>query len=109
MKETKTIKITQEDGKVRTIGEFDPTDKVLYMKRNKSKHFYNKLQAWGIDSKTLDNLILQDGLERIVIIDLDSHQRYVSETSDFISKGTYLNHKPFGLQRFLSESYWKKI
>lgn len=103
------ITTVQENGKKITIGEFDTESKTLYVKRKKSVHFYNKLQAWGFDANILNSLIMEQGLQHIIILELESLSRYKAELNDLLHNMTYLNHRPYGLQRFLKETYWTKL
>lgn len=106
MSNTIEIRIQQDNGETRVLGQFSPSTQTLFVTRKRSKHFYRKLGAWGIDEKAFKGLRVQHGLERIVLYDKDNQKRYVSYAKDFENYGHYLHFKPYRLQIFLEEEYW---
>lgn len=103
------VKIKQDNGEERVLGNFNPDTRTLYIERKRSKHFYRKLGAWGIDEKAFKGLLTEHGLEDIVLYDKDEHKRYKATAKDFLENGKYLHFKPHRLQLFLEERYWRLI
>lgn len=66
----------QHDGK--NIGLYD-TDRNVYIKHGikKSKHFFKKLKAWGVDSVTFRNILKPEA--RIVIEEVEERKRYETD------------------------------
>jgi hypothetical protein len=102
------IKIRQDNGEVRVLGYFKPSTQTLYVERKRSKHFYRKLGAWGIDEKAFKGLRLEHGLQKVVLFDKESNSRLEATAQDFEEKGHYLHFKPYRLQIFLEEQYWRE-
>lgn len=88
----------------RLIGHLE--DGVFTSKRQSSKHLYKKLNAWGIDCKAFDGMLKNQGLKQLVIIDTESHIRYITEADNFKKHGTILHFKPHRAQVFLPLEYW---
>lgn len=103
-----TVAIKQDNGEVREIGLFSPSSKTLFLTRNRDKHFYRKLGAWGLDQEVLMRLIAEEGLEDIVLYDKKRHKRYITTSKEFIDNGLHLHFKPYRLQVFLKEEYWRE-
>lgn len=101
------VYVTQDDGKRKRIGYV--SDKVFYATRKRSKHFYKKLNAWGLDHAVLERLMLDYGVDEIVIYDTENGKRYKTPINAFNTKGQYLNHIPYGKQQFLAEEYWEVV
>lgn len=100
------IKIMQVDGKTKLIGHFDEKDKTLYIRKKKSVHFYNKTKSWAVDAAVFTTLVEEHQMAAVHILDIESGTRYYASVDAFLNHSTFLNFKPFGLQRFLSEFYW---
>jgi len=100
------VRITQTNGEKRIIGRFSAKTKEFISKRKKSLHFYRKLNSWGIDTKAFEGLIEQ-GLEKVIIIEERSGDRYVAGVETIQEHGKYLHHKPHRAQIFLEEKYWE--
>lgn len=92
--------------KEKRIGIYD-TDKNIYIKHGvkKSKHFFKKLEAWGVDENTFKN-ILKPGC-RIVIEEVEERKRYETDKETMGLNGTYMNFDKHGLQLFLPIAEWK--
>jgi hypothetical protein len=101
---SKPVRILQNNGKIRTIGNIEGD--TFYSKRKKSKHFFRKANAWGIDNQTLNDLEVIHGVKNIVIVDTESGKRYKTTVDNFKEKGFYLNYKDFNKQIFLGEEDW---
>lgn len=103
------VRITQDNGENRVLGMYNPRTRTLFIKRKRSKHFYKKLNAWGIDNKAFEGLVTQHGMNNIVLYDKDVGKRFTAKAQDFNDHGKYLHFKPYRLQVFLEESYWEEI
>lgn len=94
----------QHDGK--NIGLYD-TDRNVYTKHGvkKSKHFFKKLNAWGVDERTFKNILMSDA--RIVIEEVEERKRYETDKETMGLNGEYMNFGKHGLQIFLPINDWK--
>ena len=103
----KYVRITQTDGEKRVIGLYSEDRGIFRAERKKSKHFYRKLNAWGIDAKALDGME-EINLEEVQIIDVENKEKYTADIETIRKFGEYLHHKPHRAQVFLPLKYWKK-
>lgn len=76
----------------------------------RSKHFFRKFGAWGIDAKIFKNLLLpRNALIRIV--DEETMIVYECDAHTMMEKGHFLHFKglrnDFGVQIFLSENEFR--
>lgn len=94
----------QHDGK--NIGLYD-TDSNVYIKHGvkKSKHFFKKLKAWGVDSVTFRNILKPEA--RIVIEEVEERKRYETDKETMGLNGEYMNFGKHGIQIFLPVTEWK--
>ena len=90
----------------RLIGNIE--DGVFTSHRQSSKHLYNKLNAWGIDCKAYDGLLVDKQLHTIRIIDKDTGITYSTHAENFKKYGTILHFKPHRVQVFLPLKYWNE-
>lgn len=104
-----TVRIKQDDGKMRVIGKFCPVKKVLFVERKRSLHFMRKLQAWGLDAEVYSKLKKEGGLQKIFLKEKESGKEYVAEVQDFDSFGKFLHFKPYRAQVFLGEEHWREV
>ena len=103
------IEITNDKGKKLFIGEIQKVCGArLFIKRvKKSTHLYKKLDAFGIDAETFNDVLLGQ-VDFIVIIDVEEKFRYATCLGMIQKKGKYLHFKPHRAQIFLPRRYWCK-
>lgn len=80
-------------------------EKDVFIKHVTSRHFFRKLQAYGIQEEIIQQLI-ERGIKTIRIM---SHTlTYESKISDWVNGHCLLRDYGNGLQRFLPVHYMKK-
>ena len=96
--------MVQHDGK--NIGIYD-TEKNVYTKHGvkKSKHFFKKLNAWGVDENTFRNILKPEA--RIVIDEVEEKKRYETDKETMGLNGSYMRFGKHGTQIFLPVDEWE--
>lgn len=100
------IQIKQSNGVVRTIGEYCPEEKIIYVARKKSKHFFREMNAWGFDAWVF-SIYYNKGLKEICLWEREADKEYFANADTFKQLGKHLHFKPHRAQIFLHEVYWK--
>jgi len=95
-----TIKV---NGKKRNIGTI--VGDTYTKKVNKKRHLFKKMNAWGVDSKLLNTILLP---ENIKIVYETKPARYTTTPKTVKEKGEYLHFKPHRSQVFLNINEWEK-
>ena len=90
----------------RLIGNIDGG--IFVSRRQSSKHLYKKLNAWGLDYKAYEGLLVDKGLHTVRIVDTDTNITYSTHAENFKKHGTTLHFKPHRVQIFLPLDYWNK-
>ena len=83
----------------------DTQRNALFKPVRKSKHFFKKGNAWGIDKKIFDDAVA-NGITSIIYYDRDTGKEYKTMTED-VRKHAWQHNFGFGEQYFLAEKYWK--
>lgn len=99
--------IKMGNGKERQIGKFDQYRGAYTTERKFSKHYFKKLDAWGISDAALKAL---NGLKKVIVRDVESLRSYESSIEDMRKYGTYLCFKAKGFEKqlFVPLSCWKE-
>jgi RecB family endonuclease NucS len=100
------INIEQNDGQTRLVGKYDPAKHILFLYREREKHFMRILQAWGIDFSVF-KLLKSEGLELLHIEVKGDRAIYEADVLDFVKHGIQREYGNYGLQIFLPEKYWR--
>ncbi|MNQ36055.1 hypothetical protein D3C85_495640 [compost metagenome] len=97
---------TTVNGQEKFIGEL--VDGTLHLKRQKNKHFYNKLNAYGMDSSVVKYELPEMDCHEITIHETDTDDYYTVPLDVFIRKGVPQQHGGHGAQLMLPLRYWRK-
>ncbi len=91
--------------KEKRIGIYD-TEKNIYIKHGvkKSKHLFKKMDAWGVDQNTFENILKPEC--RIIIEEVEERKRYETTHEKMKAEGEYLNFGEHALQIFLPREKW---
>lgn len=95
------------NGKERKVGVFDQYRGTYITERKFSKHYFKKLDAWGVADIVLHALM---GLKKVIVRDVESHRSYEIAIEDMKKYGTYLNFraKGFETQLFVPLNNWRE-
>jgi len=74
----------------KNIGTYNEHTGIFYKEVKSSKHLFRMMDAWGIDSRTLDSL---PGTAKIVIDDVENRKRYETSKTVFDTFGEYFHFK----------------
>lgn len=100
------LKLSSERRK-RSLGTLDFSSRVLFVKREKAKHLFRKMNAYGInhyllkEAKLFDNINLHDEYHTWII-----PRTFVLDEGNFLN---FSNHGGFELQIFISLDKIKKF
>lgn len=101
------IKVTDLEGNQVTLGKYDESKRVFMTQQAKSIDFYDKLKAWGIDSKVLDFLVQHNA--SIIIKDTETKWEYKCEAGDLKLFGTLETFKTKRSKVYLPLEKWEII
>ena len=88
------------------LGNYDSQDQSWNIDRDKDKHFFRKLNAWAIDSKTYERLKRQ-GLKTIKLYDYRNERLHSIDVDQVENNKKYLHFKNYGTQIFIEEKHWQ--
>lgn len=80
----------------------------LHIQRTKKKHFYRKLNAYGMDRELLEKLQEMD-CDTIRLHEKDTDEYYETTLELFLKKGLPNNYAGHGAQLFLPIRRWTKL
>lgn len=93
------------DGRMLNVGQVNLARKTFTAYRKRSKHFHRRLNAWGMDSGVLLELV-QSGVTTVVIYDEESGVMYTAPVKAFFMHGVERDFG-HGKQRFLPLKHWR--
>jgi hypothetical protein len=80
----------------------------LMLERSKSKHFYRKLNAYGMDKHILNEVLPGLECQEITIHEKETDDYYTVDLETFQKKALPNHYKGHGAQLFLPLRYWRK-
>jgi hypothetical protein len=93
----------------RFVGTYDPNKNIYRKYVRESEHLFRKLDAWGIDAKLFNELILPKSAV-VVITDNETNRVYQTTAKNIGENGRYFHFKEGDVshkaQIFLSRAYW---
>jgi len=105
------IRINEGTEQEKVIGFLDYEKGVFIKEVYGSKHLFKKLDAWGIDAKFFEDVLLPNNF-KIRIIDKEKDLVYEASSKTFKEKGYYYHFKgkeDWRPQIFLPRKYWEKL
>lgn len=106
-KKKQKIQITEKDGKIKVVGEYDPDKKIFYCKRNRTEHFFQKYNAWGLDAKVVE--FLAKNQASVILKDTETKWEYKCDAIDFRLKGVLEEYKQYRPQYFPPVIEWEVL
>lgn len=103
------VKINEGTPQERVIGELYPDEGIFFKKVQMTKHLFRKLDAWGIDAKYFEDVLLPNNYF-IQLHDTENHRYYAIEAKEFKKHSTFFHFKDkedHRAQIFLPRGYWK--
>jgi hypothetical protein len=106
------LKVTREqNGKTLNLGLYDRDDGIWYIERDKKKHYFRTLKAWGLDWINFKHL-KSIGLKKIIVRDYITDKKWEigieKIDTDFLHFKKRSN-VDYGLQIFIPENCWEKV
>lgn len=93
------------DGRELNVGQINLARRSFTAYRKRSKHFHRRLNAWGVDSGVLLELV-QLGITTVTIYDAESGVMYTAPVKAFFMHGVERDFG-HGKQRFLPLKHWQ--
>lgn len=80
----------------------------LQLERSKKKHFYRKLNAYGMDMDLVCDILPELHCQEIQIQEKETGDIYTVDYDTFLNKSLPNHYKGHGAQLFLPLRYWRK-
>lgn len=94
------------DGTEKFIGMLEGG--TLTLERSKKKHFYRKLNAYGMDKQILMELLPELECQEITIHEKETDDYYTADLETFQKRALPNHYRGHGAQLFLPLRYWRK-